>query len=79
MVTKLCGSEQRRKVGLNLAKIHMVTKHKSCVYSNFNRLNLAKIHMVTKPCVKTFMSCLRLNLAKIHMVTKPQTYFNICI
>ena len=48
MVAKQKNKERTKRMGLNLAKIHMVAKHK--VFCSFNSLslNLAKIHMVAK-------------------------------
>ena len=56
--------------GLNLAKIHMVTKQGIIEGKYALRLNLAKIHMVTKQLAPLSSMKLGLNLAKIHMVTK---------
>ena len=49
MVTKLIPSPNLSDAGSVLAKIHMVTKHSSCICSIKPSSVLAKIHMVTKP------------------------------
>ena len=49
MVTKLDTDNEKDIQGLNLAKIHMVTKQLAEAIAMKIGLNLAKIHMVTKP------------------------------
>ena len=48
MVTKLVKQLNEQIQGLNLAKIHMVTKQLAEAIAMKIGLNLAKIHMVTK-------------------------------
>ena len=53
MVTKLEEFQAIDAVGLNLAKIHMVTKPIPISKPLWRSLNLAKIHMVTKPVISS--------------------------